>query len=184
LLGGMKELRPVPGLFSFWCDRGRPRTENRLESRSLRTARPGSHPYRQHLEGAKPAGRAAGQVCQHIDAQPLRVEFAGLGKLHDFRDDQLGNGVFAIAVELQHVANPIKGCAHRFEKLGVSVEFREWHGGLRFEDHCGARHLWTGSGGSEAPLASRSTRSRKQLASCSPRRARSMMRTAMVSLAS
>jgi hypothetical protein len=63
----MKELRPVPGLFSFWSDRGRPRTENRPESRSLRTARPGSHPYRQHLEGAKPADLPA--------VQPARLEF-------------------------------------------------------------------------------------------------------------
>ena len=71
----------------------------------------------------RPAPHLAVAPAIRPAAQPHRVKLAGLRKLHDFRDNQLGKRVFSIAVELQYVANPIEGCAHRFEKLGVSVEF-------------------------------------------------------------
>jgi hypothetical protein len=63
------------------------------------------------------------QVRQHVDAPPFGIKLAGPRKLHDLPDNQLGDGVFAPAVELQHVANPMEGCAHRFETFGVFLQF-------------------------------------------------------------
>jgi hypothetical protein len=54
----------VPGLFSFWSDRGHPRPGNRPESSSRRTGR-GSQLYRQYpqeRQACRAAGRAADQA--------------------------------------------------------------------------------------------------------------------------
>ena len=58
----------------------------------------------------------------------LRYGPDGRGKLHDFRDDDFGHGVFPAAVELQHVADPMKRRSHSFDMFGVDVVFRERHG--------------------------------------------------------
>jgi hypothetical protein len=68
------------------------------------------------------------QFGQHVDAYPLRVEFAGLSKLHDLQNDEFGQRVFRIPVELKHIAHPLKRGTHRLDLLGVQAAISEWHG--------------------------------------------------------
>ena len=61
------------------------------------------------------------KLGQYFHAQLLRVVFAGLRELHDFLEDQFGERSISVVVELQHVAHPVEGHAHRFNKFGAST---------------------------------------------------------------
>jgi hypothetical protein len=59
---------------------------------------------------------------------PGRVRRPSHDLIHNFQDDEFGQGGFPVARELQDVANPIEGCPHCFDMFGVQVKLRKWHG--------------------------------------------------------
>jgi hypothetical protein len=60
-------------------------------------------------------------IREHVDAQTLRSEFAGLCKFHDFQDDLVGQGAVPSAVEVQDLTNSPEGCSHCFDMFRIYV---------------------------------------------------------------
>ena len=70
------------------------------------------------------------ELCEHARGEPIRVSFAGHGKLNDFQRDKLGHFIVRTHGELERDTHGLKGPMHRLNVLGLESEVvrrGSWH---------------------------------------------------------